>query len=124
MPFIFDHTPTAQEVFDQTCVFFATGTDNWYRHALVRNVMYTDGVQFLAEKAKAYWLIDKIATIQMDRKIRAEEFQVWRLVVTNNTATLTCTDGGSADNDGHSRLLHSEHITFTELPAQRDRSVG
>lgn len=88
-----------------------TGTDNWYRHALVRDVMYTDGVQFLAEKAKAYWLIDKIATLQLDRNIRfgSDGFQSWKLVVTNNTATLTCDDGNGV-------LLHSEHITFTDFP--------
>lgn len=85
-----------------------TGSEQWYRHALMRNIMYTEGVQYLAEKAQAYWLIDKVATLQHVPKIRAHEFQSWKLVVTNNTATLTC----SVDDV----VLHSEHITFTDFP--------
>ncbi len=59
-----------------------TGTEHYYRHGLFRNVVYTDGVQFLAEEAAAYWLIDAIAAAQYgERCVKAEEFQVWRLVV-------------------------------------------
>ncbi|GAB9152728.1 DUF6876 family protein [Bradyrhizobium diazoefficiens] len=85
-----------------------TGTENHYQHRLMRSVRYTDGVQFLAKNAQAYWLIDKIATLQLEKKIRAADFQAWQLVVTNNTATLTCKDDDV--------ILHSEHITFTDFP--------
>lgn len=104
-----------------------TGTEQWFRHVMIRNVLYTEGVQYLAEHAQAYWLLDKIAIMQMEPHIRAEEFQVWKLSLgiivrpdalmdTDNTATLTCTDGGKSENGGVSRLLHSEHISFTDFP--------
>jgi hypothetical protein len=41
-----------------------TGSETWYRHAINRNVLYTDGAQFLAERGGAYWLLDEIAIIQ------------------------------------------------------------
>lgn len=88
-----------------------TGTDQWYRHGLNRSMLYTDGVQYLAEKGGAYWLLDKIATLQLEPKIRREEFQVWRLTVADNRARLTCDDG----ND-NSPVIYSEDIDFTDFP--------
>lgn len=59
-----------------------TGTEKWYRHTLARNVHYTDGVLFVAERAGAYWLIDEIALAQKaEAQLASEEFQVWTLVV-------------------------------------------
>ena len=30
-----------------------TGSENWYRHGINRNVLYTDGAQYVAEAV--YW---------------------------------------------------------------------
>jgi hypothetical protein len=38
-----------------------TGTERWFRHAMNQRVTYTEGAQFVAEKAGAYWLLDEIA---------------------------------------------------------------
>lgn len=95
-----------------------TGTEQWFRHSLMRNVLYTEGVQYLAEKADCYWLIDKVATLQLEPKIKAEEFQVWKLQLKDkspaaarkdNSAMLFCEDG-----NGH--VIYREHITFTDFP--------
>ena len=64
-----------------------SGSETWYRHAFVRSVLYTDGVKHVAEAGGAYWLIDEIAFGQHEKKIAAEPFQVWKLLVTGNTAT-------------------------------------
>jgi hypothetical protein len=75
------------------------GTQEWHRHSLARSVLYTDGVKYVAENGGehgAYWLIDAIASYQIDPKIRSnhrlQAFQVWTLQVNrdNNSATLTC----------------------------------
>jgi hypothetical protein len=39
-----------------------TGSEQFYRHPIFRKVVYTEGVQYLAEKAGAYWLVDAIAS--------------------------------------------------------------
>ena len=72
-----------------------TGSDNWYRHTINRNVLYTDGAQHVAEHGGAYWLLDEIAIIQpYNKRVAAEEFQVWKLTVhPDRSATLTCDDG-------------------------------
>lgn len=38
-----------------------TGSEHWYRHALNRKVLFTDGAKYVADKGGAYWLIDTIA---------------------------------------------------------------
>ena len=59
-----------------------TGSENWYRHGLVRDVLYTDGAQYLAEQGGAYWLLDEIALAQRYKKrVAAQEFQNWTLKV-------------------------------------------
>lgn len=86
-----------------------TGTEHHFRHNLCRNITYTDGVKYLAEAASAYWLIDKVATNQLEPKIRREEFQSWKLKVKDGAAVLTC-------DDGNGNIVHSEEITFTDFP--------
>lgn len=88
-----------------------TGTECWYRHAVNRNILYTDGIQYVAEQAGAYWLIDEIAFAQTNRTIRHEEFQVWKLEVNlpQSTAILIC-------EDGNGRIFYRKKIGYTDFP--------
>jgi hypothetical protein len=72
-----------------------TGSESWYRHGINRKVLSTDGAKFVADQAGDYWLIDEIAIIQAhDKRVAAEEFQVWKLAVNaDQTGVLTCDDG-------------------------------
>jgi len=90
-----------------------TGSEHWYRHAMVRGILYTDGVKYVAETARAYWLIDEIALAQrFDKLIAAEEFQSWKLNVNaDHTATLTCEDG----NGG---VVFTKAIEYTDFPLE------
>ena len=38
-----------------------TGSQNFYRYGLVREVLYTEGVEYVVDNAGAYWLLDAIA---------------------------------------------------------------
>jgi hypothetical protein len=88
-----------------------TGSENWYRHTLNRDVLYTDGAQYLAEHGGAYWLLDTIAICQRHEKsIASEEFQVWKLTVReDHTATLTC-------GDGNDNIVYTQQLEFTHFP--------
>lgn len=90
-----------------------TGTEQWFRHSLNRNVLYTDGVQYVAEKASAYWLVDEIALAQGHvPQVKAQPFQVWTLTVrADHTATLAC-------EDGNDNAVYAKEIPFTDFPAQ------
>lgn len=90
-----------------------TGTEQWYRHGIARNVLYTDGAKHVAESGGAYWLLDEIAFAQSIRQVAAEAFQVWKLKVNpDHSATLTC-------DDGDSNIRFMKHIEFTDFPLEQ-----
>jgi hypothetical protein len=37
-----------------------TGSETWWRHGLVRDVLFTDGAKHVADAGGAYWLLDEI----------------------------------------------------------------
>ena len=41
-----------------------TGSEQWYRHRIVRDVLFTDGAKYVADAGGAYWLLDEIAFAQ------------------------------------------------------------
>jgi hypothetical protein len=88
-----------------------TGSDNWYRHGINRNVLFTDGARHVAEHGGAYWLLDEIAIIQpYNKAVAAEEFQVWKLAVRpDRSATLTC-------DDGNDNIVFTKEIEHTDFP--------
>jgi hypothetical protein len=87
-----------------------TGTETWWRHALVRNILFTDGAKHVADAGGAYWLIDEIALAQARRRVAAEAFQHWKLSVKpDHTARLTC-------GDGNGNTVFTKRIEFTDFP--------
>lgn len=88
-----------------------TGTENWYRHGLNRNVVFTDGAKYVADEGGAYWLLDAIAIAQrFEKAVAKEEFQVWKLKVNEDrTASLVC-------DDGNDNIVYTQHIPFTDFP--------
>ena len=89
-----------------------TGSEHWYRHGLVRDILFTDGAKYVADAGDAFWLIDEIAIAQrFEKKVAAEEFQVWKLTVNSDrTAKLAC-------EDGNGRSVFEKPIPFTDFPA-------
>ena len=88
-----------------------TGSENWYRHGINPNVLYTDGANYVAEEGGAYWLLDAIAISQRyEKRVAAEPFQVWTLKVNSDrTASLVC-------GDGNDNIVYTQHIPFTDFP--------
>jgi hypothetical protein len=88
-----------------------SGTESYYRHALNRNVVYTDGAAFAADQCGAYWLLDSIALAQLsEKRVAAEPFQVWKLAVRpDRTAALTC-------EDGNYNVVYTQELEFTDFP--------
>jgi hypothetical protein len=88
-----------------------TGSEHWYRHGLVRTVVFTDGAKYVADQAGAYWLLDTIALSQrFEKRVAAEAFQVWKLAVEpDRTATLTC-------DDGNGIAVFEHRLDYTDFP--------
>jgi hypothetical protein len=89
------------------------GSENWYRHGLMRDVLFTDGAKHVADAGGAYWLLDEIALAQRYEKgVAAEEFQHWKLTVkAEQTATLVC-------DDGNGKIVFEKRIEFTDFPLE------
>ena len=91
-----------------------TGTENYYRSAL--RLLYTDGVKYLADRAKAYWLIDAIASWQPTVRPIENEFQVWELKVNDDrTAEL------SVRADSGEPVIVEQRIDYTDFPLKSIR---
>jgi hypothetical protein len=88
-----------------------TGSEHWYRHGLVRDILFTDGAKYLADEAGAYWLLDEIALAQkFNARVAAAAFQLWRLTVTpDHTAALAC-------EDGNGQAVFTKAIAYTDFP--------
>ena len=71
-----------------------TGTEQWFRHPLSSNFLYTDGVKFFAEHCGggAYWFLDILATELADLQ-ETEEFMSITLDVVDSSAKITADDG-------------------------------
>ncbi|WP_437200888.1 DUF6876 family protein [Planctomicrobium sp. SH664] len=95
------------------------GSTQWFRHSFNRAVIYTEGIQYLTENSKAYWLIDTIAShlasdefrkaAKKDDRISLMHF--WKLAVKpDKSATLK----GVADS-GEQPFIQQE-IPLTAFP--------
>lgn len=98
---------TAPEIQAELVQF--SGTENYYRHWL--GFLYTDGVKWLCDNARCYWLIDTIMAYQRDPLVTKDpalqEHQFWRLHVNpDRSATLYC------DRDtGNTAFSHKVELT-------------
>ncbi|MFH1356588.1 MAG: DUF6876 family protein [bacterium] len=86
------------------------GTEQYHRY---HNLLLTDGVAFLAEKAGAFWLVDVIWSYMMTKQeVREEPFLACKLKVTDSKAYFEITDGDDA-------VLASQDIEYTDFPLEK-----
>ena len=106
-----DPTTLAAELEAELAHFTGTETYTNLRYPWLRaKFLLTEGAKHLAEKAKAFWLMDAIASHQTNKKVASEPFQVWQLTVNEkHEASLTCTDGNET-------VLARQEIPYTDFP--------
>lgn len=54
-----------------------SGTEQYYTHPILNDIVYTDGVRELFQSWECYWLLDAIVSHQPS--MRGVEFQTWEL---------------------------------------------
>lgn len=103
-----------QKILSKSDLAHFTGSECWYRHAMVRKVLFTDGVKYVADNGGAYWLVDAIAFAQVtEQAVAAEDFQLWKLTVRpDHTGTLAC-------EDGNYNTVYTQELTFTDFPLDK-----
>jgi len=92
--------------FDPLMLSQFTGTEHYYR--LNRRCLFTDGAKYLADQARAYWLLDAAASYLLEIGT-ADWFVLVRLTVAQRQAELYLEDG----NGG---IRVSQQISFTDFP--------
>jgi hypothetical protein len=91
-----------------------TGTENYYK-SLLGKMLHTDGVEFLAEQAGAYWLVDLVASYLHKKSIRQELSNggmcFWDLTVNaDHSAVVTCR------RDSGDKPWVRQEIPMTDFP--------
>lgn len=86
-----------------------TGNDYFFRSAIFRDCVYTEGVKFLAEQAEAYWLLDYIFSKQQEG-LTEYPFQVWKISVAEDESASIILE------DGDDNRIKSYHLDYTDFP--------
>ena len=97
---------TPEQIKDELRSF--TGTEYYYKHPF--GIYFTDGVKFLAEVCSCYWLIDAVASWQYDSKVKAQEFQVYRLKVKKDQSAVLLIE------NGNNRIIQKQELEFCDFP--------
>lgn len=92
-----------------------TGTEHYYQHN-VGNFQYTDGIKYLAEKGRCYWLLDVIGSYQLLKEIKPIPFQLWELTVHENDSAVV-----TMKEDTDQPLLVNQKIPFTDFPLKHTK---
>jgi hypothetical protein len=87
------------------------GTEMYHKFSMLSQLVITDGVKYLSNEAKSYWLLDLIASYQ--RKCQKDpmlkDFQIWTIKAENNKATITC------ERDTND-IAFTQKIPYTDFP--------
>ena len=81
--------------------------------------LYTDGVQHVAEKGEAYWILDLIGSWQAEDPIRKDprlqDIQFWTLTVNQNRSALMICERDEGD------IAIEQKIGLTDFPLPKIR---
>ena len=104
-----DYQPTKEEIINTLA--YMIGTENYYSYkTLFISVNLTDGVKYLCESCKCYWLIDIVLSYQLSKKVKRESFQTWTLSrIEDNNFQIVATDGNET-------TLARQDIPFSDFP--------
>lgn len=92
---------------------FNNGTNGYTRHWM-RKLVCTDGIEFLNANGCA-WFIDIVASHQLNPKVSAQEFQVWKLKPLTEKGFMAI----AVCEDGNDNIVVRQKIEYTDFPFDR-----
>src|SRR5258708_7623833 len=102
-------TPEQKEALSPSNLSNFSGSEEYFTHSLRKTLLMTEGIHFVTRNGMA-WFVDIIASVQHLPKLRAEEFQSWKLTkLEGNTAEAVC-------DDGNGNVVYRQEIPFTDFP--------
>lgn len=91
------------------------GTESYYKSTF-NKMLLTEGIHFLRENAKCYWLIDIIESVQHIEKIKKNtDFIVWIIEKKGKGAMISAWN----DTPYKSDLLYKQEIFYTDFPLEQ-----
>lgn len=112
-----DINPLADPELDslKECLRQFNGSEVLFKN--IFGLKYTEGVQYLAERAGAYWLIDAVAShLASSRKLQAEPFLIVFLRVKNRQGRLTFHRDFDKSDPAKYPSLKTQRINYTDFP--------
>jgi hypothetical protein len=103
---------TMQTNLSLTELYQFSGSEQFFKHGVNRKLIYTEGIQYLAEKAKCYWLIYDIASVLLPQLLKSHRDQFYALeflVKSDHSATLTI-------GDGNGKIYLNHKVKWTDFP--------
>ncbi|MCD2452049.1 MAG: hypothetical protein Q8K07_15795 [Methylicorpusculum sp.] len=85
------------------------GTSQWYQHHLVKDMTYTDGIKYFADRTGSFWLIDLVAT-EFFPLLTEQPLLVIIASSEGKSCELTVTDGNDAQ-------ITARNFSFSTMPA-------
>ena len=73
------------------------------------NLLLTDGAVYLADNAKAWWLLDVYASYLLNINGNSDPFTYLKMTVADNTAMVVI-------EDGNDKVIAKQHIEYTDFP--------
>jgi len=95
-----------QKIKDDLQLF--TGSEKLYRFIFFHNLFYTEGVRYIQNECKAYWLI-YVIVYNCTRKLAPLEFFRIKFTVNNNYGVLSF-------DDGNGNILATVDFPNTDFP--------
>ena len=84
------------------------GSEQFYKHGIIRSLIYTEGVKYLAETYSTYWFIDIVASyiseVFKENKKSGDTMQIVGITV----------------NGDHTAHFYIKHDTYTREFIQQD----
>lgn len=84
------------------------GSENFYQNKF-SSVIYTDGIKDMAESCGAYWLIDLVISHQLNKAVKLQPFQVWKLQRNSNNTFIV------EASDGNEKRIALQEIPFSDF---------
>lgn len=94
-----------------------SGSTQFFRSRQIPILIYTEGIQFLANEVGAFWFIDVVAShLSTNQALHHEFFQLWRIVL-NKDDDGCVVDAWRDSPSTQQQPLVSQAIPYTDFPA-------
>jgi hypothetical protein len=96
-----------------------TGTENYYKFSILFKQQLTDGIKFLCEKLKCYWLMDIVGSVSHLKAIQENEsFILWKFKKIGKGFNIKAYSDFNKDDENFNKehLLYSQDGLYTDFP--------